>query len=335
MENKTVKFSTKIINDGKVYLKTSDVSKALGYSKQQDFINEHLQLVEKISGVQCIRETDFNDLLSQNESALQNQEQIEITKIETLRGKIDSVMGFQGLKLLLARDYLQMMAARTGCSSIEEYILVHEIPAEKRKALHELIQENEYSKKSYQSMIDYLRDKERFDIDKIRSFGLDVQFLSSIKCDGRLNLDAYVVGKGVFCNVSDFGNYELWNDIYIDGNGDLILPWCNYDSSNAEEVLINLSQVDIEHDFSKYNAVENMIWCIENLNVEAMQDYETSVFSMYEDTINFDMPLELFVKVIKPDTVSTIFSDRIIDVETGLYLTDFDSEKVFEEDYED
>ena len=58
MANKTIKFNTKIINDNKVYLKASDVAKALGYSKQQDFINEHPQLVEKISGIQCIRETD-------------------------------------------------------------------------------------------------------------------------------------------------------------------------------------------------------------------------------------------------------------------------------------
>ena len=32
MANKTVKFSTIIINDNKVYLKASDVAKALGYS---------------------------------------------------------------------------------------------------------------------------------------------------------------------------------------------------------------------------------------------------------------------------------------------------------------
>lgn len=51
MANKTVKFNTKIINESKVYLKVSDVAKALGYSKQQDFIYEHSSLVEKISGV--------------------------------------------------------------------------------------------------------------------------------------------------------------------------------------------------------------------------------------------------------------------------------------------
>ena len=50
--------------------------------------------------------------------------------------------------------------------------------------------------------------------------------------------------------------------------------------------------------------------------------------------INFDMSVELLAKIIKPDAVSTIFTDKLIDLETGLYLTDFDKEKVFEEDFE-
>jgi len=54
---------------------------------------------------------------------------------------------------------------------------------------------------------------------------------------------------------------------------------------------------------------------------------------MYEDTIKFDMSLELLIKLIKPDTVSTIFTDQLIDLETYRIITDFESEKVFEEDF--
>lgn len=334
MANKTVKFNTKIINDGKVYLKVSDVAKALGYHKTQDFINQHHSLVVRISGVLCIRETDFNDLLSQNESALHNQGQIEITKIETLRSKVDSVMGFQGLKLLLARDFLQMMANRTGCASKEEYIIKHEIPAEKRKALQELMK-NGKSNSDYQNMIEYLHDKERLDIEKLHSFGLDVQYLVSIECDGRVDIDAYIAGHGVFCHTTDFGDYAVWNDMYIDENGDVILPYCNYDAQNPEKELINLSKPDVDHDFRKGNVVENMIWCIQNLDVTALEDYEYSVFGYFDFTINFDMGVELFVKIIKQDAVSTIYTDKLIDLETGLYLTEFDSEKVFKEEFSD
>ena len=334
MANKTIKFNTKIINDGKVYLKASDVAKALGYSKQQDFINNNPSLVEKISGVQCVRETDYNNLLSQNEYALSKQGQIEVTRIETLRSKIDTVMGMQGLKMLLARDYLQMMADRTGCKSKEEYILTHEIPKEKRKALQELIQDGK-SNSNYRNMIEYLNDKERLDIDKLRSFGLDVQYLVSIDCCGKVDIDAYVVGHGVFCHVSDFGDYAMWNEMYTDDNGDVILPYCNYDSKNPDEELINLSNPDVDYDFRQCNVVENMIWCIQNLKVEALEDYEFSVFSYFDRIINFDMSVELLAKIIKPDAVSTIFTDKLIDLETGLYLTEFDSDNVFKEDFSD
>ena len=53
-----------------------------------------------------------------------------------------------------------MMADRTGCKSKEEYILTHEIPKEKRKALQELVQDNK-SNSNYRNMVEYLYDKER------------------------------------------------------------------------------------------------------------------------------------------------------------------------------
>ena len=234
MANKAVKFNTKIINDSKVYLKVSDVAKALGYSKAHDFINEHSQLVEKISGVQCVRETDYNNLLSENEDALKAQGQIEVTKIETLRSKVDSVMSMQGLKMLLAGNFLQMMADKTGCASKEEYLVTHEIPKEKRKALQELIQDGK-SNSNYLNMVEYLHDKERFDIEKLHSFGLDVQYLVSIDCCGRVDIDTYMVGHGVFCHLTDLGDYAAWDEMYVDENGD---PWdMNYKHPGGEESL--------------------------------------------------------------------------------------------------
>lgn len=330
MKNKPVEFKTKLFHNDIVYLKLSDVVKALGY-KRKDFADKYSQLIEKISNIPCIKETDYNNLLAENEKALSQQGQIEVTKIETLRSKVNTIMSFQPLKFAFARDYLQKMAARTGCKSAEEYIILHEIPEEKRKCLQELIRKNDTSIKHYQEMIDYLNDKESFDIEKVKSFGLDLQYLTSIKSDGRLNLEVFVVGKGVFHRVTNFGDYELWNDMYLDDKGHLILPSYNYDYQ--EERLIDLSVADIDRDFSKYNVVENMLWCIENLKVEALEDYEFSVFYLYDDTINFDMSLELLVKVIRPDVIDTVYVDNIIDVETGMILTEFEKEKVFEEDF--
>lgn len=330
MAIKPVKFDTKLIHEGKVYLKASDVVKALGY-KRADFINEHSKLIEKISGVLCIRETDYNNLLAENETALSKQGQIEVTKIETLRSKIDSVMSFQQLKFALMRDYLQMMAARTGCKSVEEYILLHEIPEEKQKALTELMQDGK-SNANYLKMIEYLRT---FDMDKLHSFGLDMQYLVSIDCMGRVDIDAYIIGVGVFCKVTDLGDYASWEELHIDENGNVILPYYNCDAKNPEdrEKLINLSKPIVKHDFRESNVVENMLWCIQNLDVDVLEDYEFDVFGLCDGVIDFSMGIELLVKLIKPDAVSTIFTDKLIDVETGTIITEFDKEKVFEADF--
>ena len=107
MKNKPVEFKTKLFHEGKVYLQLSDVVKALGY-KRADFISEYSQLIEKISNISCIKETDYNNLLVENEKALSQQGQIEITKIETLRSNINSIMSFQPLKVALMRDYLKL-----------------------------------------------------------------------------------------------------------------------------------------------------------------------------------------------------------------------------------
>lgn len=266
-------------------------------------------------------------------SALHKQGQIEVTKIETLRSKIDCVLSFQGLKFALARDYLQMMAARTGCKSVEEYILLHEIPQEKQKALTELMQDGK-SNSNYLKMIEYLRT---FDMDKLHSFGLDMQYLVSIDCMGRVDIDTYMIGNGVFCKVTDLGDYASWEELHIDENGNVILPYYNYDSKNPEdkEKMINLSKPDVDHDFREGNVVENMIWCIQNLKVEALEDYEFAVFSYFDGVIDFQMSIELLAKIIKPDVVSTIFTDKLIDLETMQSITEFDKEKVFKEDFED
>jgi len=330
---KTVDFETKILHEGKVFLKVSDASKAFNYHKQQDFINEYPQLIKKISGIQCIKETDYNNLLSANNEALSRQGQIEITKVETLRSEINFMINIKSLELACscANNYLNIMADKTGCSSPEEYILKHEIPEEKKRILQQLMQTNEHRNKSYHDKVEYLRDKEQFDMDIIRYHGLDVQFLTSIESNGDMKLEAYVVGKGVFYNVTDYGDYALWNALHTNKEGDVILPWYNYNSNNPKTLMINLSKSNIDRDFSEFNVVENILWCIGNLDVKALEDYECSVFEYKDDTIDFCMPIELLAKMIRPDIVDIVYVDRIIDVGTELYLTEFDKEKVFAE----
>lgn len=331
MANKIIKFNTKVIRNNNVYLKVSDVAKVFNM-KMADFKQSHSDIIEKIPSCgDCILETEFNKLLSEDSSAMEKQGQLEMTKIESLRAKTDSVISFQPFKMLLGRSMLQQLADMKGCKSIEEYITTYELPEEMNKELKELMQNSERNT-GYIKMVDYTFHKtDEFDIEKIRSFGLDVQVLTSIKCDGRMNLDVFVVGKGIFYGITNYGDYEQWDNLYTNSNGDLILPYCDFDSNSPEEIEINLSQSGIDRNFQEHTVIENMLWCIENLKVTEIENYEYDVIGCNLDTIQFSVPIELLIKMIRPDAVRTIYVDKIVDLEYGGYLTDVKDMKVFAE----
>lgn len=331
MADKIIKFNTKIIHNNNIYLRVSDVAKVF-HLKITEFKELHPDMVEKIPSCgECINEMRFNQLLSNDSYAMKNQGQLEITKVESLRAKTASVINFQPFKILLGRSMLQRLADMNGCKSIEEYITKYELPEEMNKALRELLQTSKRNT-DYTKMVDYTFHKtDRFDIEKIRSFGLNVQVLTSIKSDGRMDLDVFVVGKGVFYRITNYGDYEQWDNLYADSNGDLILPLYDYDSKNPEEIEINLSQSGIDRDFREYTVIENMVWCIKNLLVTGIEDYEYEVIGCDLYTIKFSVSIELLIKMIRPDAVSTLFVDKVVDIDDECYLTDVKDMKVFSE----
>lgn len=331
MVDKIIKFNTKVIHNNNVYLKVSDVAKVFNM-KMADFKQSHSDIIEKIPACgDCILETEFNKLLSEDSSAMEKQGQLEITKIESLRAKTDAVISFQSLKMLLGRSMLQQLANMKSCKSIEEYITIYELPKEMNEALKEFLHKSE-SNTDYTKMVDYTFHKtDKFDIEKIMSFGLDVQVLTSIKSANSMDLDVFVVGKGIFYRITNYGDYEQWDNLYTDSNGNLILPFCDYVSKSSEEIKINLSQSGIDRDFREYTVIENMIWCIENLPVTEIEDYEYDVIGCDLETIKFSVSIELLIKMIRPDAVSTLFIDKVVEIDNECYLTDVKDMRVFAE----
>ena len=55
-----------------------------------------------------------------------------------------------------------------------------------------------------------------------------------------VGIEAYVAGKGVFYNVTDYGDYALWDALHTNKEGDVILPWYDYNSNNPKTLMINL-----------------------------------------------------------------------------------------------
>ena len=260
-KKKQIKFTTKIFHNNKVYLKLSDVTKALNYPTKQTFMDSHSDIVTRIKGIgDCILETDYNSLLVKDDNALLTQGHIEITKIETLRSKIDMVTGMYPLKFAFGKGYFDLMANRHGCMSVEEYILKYDLPQEEQKCLKE-IQEHRESNTYYKEEIAALYDKSKLDIDKLRQCGLDIQVMTQVTSDGHMNLISYIVGKGVFLEFSSY-EYHEWDKISIDEKGHILVPYFNFDDPEEEERLINLSDAGIDRDFRNYGIVENLAWCI-------------------------------------------------------------------------
>lgn len=326
---KEIKFKTKIFHESKVYLALSDVAKALNYPTKQSFVDAHNDIITRIKGIgDCILETDYNSLLVKDSVALAKQKHAEITKVDTLRSKIDMVTGMYPLKLAFGKGYFEMMARKYGCMSVEEYILKYDLPEEEQKCLKE-IQEHRESNTYYKEEVAALYDNSKLDIDKLRQCGLDIQVMTQITSNGHMGLVSYIVGEGVFLEFSSY-EYHEWDKISVDENGNILVPYFNYDDHPEDgERLINLSDVSIDRDFRSHSIVENLAWCIENLKVEPLEDYEYDVFHYHSDTIDFEIGIELLVKMIKPDASNTVYVNGIVDCEEEVYITDVDGQEVF------
>ena len=310
---KSIMFKTKIFHEGKMYLLVSDVTKLMEISEKA-FCKKYSDKIVEIPGCRkCIAETDFNLLISDDKELFKKMGMLEVTKVETLRSEIASIISFQPLKFMMAKEYLNMMKIKTGCKSEQQYVEKYEIPKEFDEALQRFMNSH-HDNSYYKSMINYLKNKECFDLDKIRELGLDIQYLSSITSDGSMTLEVFVVGKGIFYSVLEDDEGEQWNEIHIDEMGNIKLPYFSYYSDRVEERIINLSHTEVDRDFSRYNTVENIQWCIQNLNMKGIEDYEFDVLGYHSDAIDLRIHTDLLVKMIVPDAIDTIFTDQIIDL---------------------
>lgn len=230
-------------------------------------------MITRIKGIgDCILETDYNSLLVKDDKALLKQKHIEVTRVNTLRNRIDMITSMYPLKLAFGKKYFDLMAKRHGCMSVEEYILKYDLPEEEHKCLKE-IQEHKESHTYYKEEVNALYDKSKLDIEKLRQCGLDIQVMTQITTNGHMNLISYIVGVGVFIKFSSY-DYHEWENISIDEKGNVLVPYFNFDDPEEEEQIINLSDTTVDRDFRQYGITENLAWCIENLKVGSLEDYE-------------------------------------------------------------
>ena len=164
---KSIMFKTKIFHEVKMYLLVSDVTKMMEISEKA-FCKKYSDKIVEIPGCRkCIAETDFNLLISDDKELFKKMGMLEVTKVETLRSEITSIISFQPLKFMMAKEYLNMMKIKTGCKSEQQYVEKYEIPKEFDEALQRFMNSH-HDNSYYKSMLNYLKNKECFDLDKIR-----------------------------------------------------------------------------------------------------------------------------------------------------------------------
>lgn len=319
---KVVEFEVKVIYKNEVYLRVADVSKALGFKNQKAFVEENGDVVIKIKGCgSCIQESDYNQLLSNDETSLQKQGQLEVTKVQTLRSKIKDTLSMMPLKMIFGGQYFDMMAKHGGYTSVEDYIMSVEVPKDKEKCIEEinrLTELNQY----------YCRDveaiKDRLDIEKLKQFGLDLQQVTRIDSDGRMHLNSYIAGKGIFRRYSEY-SYDEYSELYLNEDNELILN--SYDD-DGELFTHNLSNSETDKDFRDYHIMDNLIWCCENLDMEEGNDYEYSVLQYSTDCIDVEISNGEVIKMINPRASRDIWVEGIVDFKEETYITCVDGMQV-------
>ena len=149
---KSIMFKTKIFHEGKMYLLVSDVTKMMEISEKA-FCKKYSDKIVEIPGCRkCIAETDFNLLISDDKELFKKMGMLEVTKVETLRSEIASIISFQPLKFMMAKEYLNMMKIKTGCKSEQQYVEKYEIPKEFDEALQRFMNSH-HDNSYYKSMI--------------------------------------------------------------------------------------------------------------------------------------------------------------------------------------
>ena len=149
---KSIMFKTKIFHEVKMYLLVSDVTKMMEISEKA-FCKKYSDKIVEIPGCRkCIAETDFNLLISDDKELFKKMGMLELTKVETLRSEIASIISFQPLKFMMAKEYLNMMKIKTGCKSEQQYVEKYEIPKEFDEALQRFMNSH-HDNSYYKSMI--------------------------------------------------------------------------------------------------------------------------------------------------------------------------------------
>ena len=302
---KTVEFEVKVIYKNEVYLRVADVSKVFGYKSQKSFIADYSDKVIKIKGCgNCIKQSDYNQMLDTDEEAYERQEIKEVTKVSDARINYNSSKSMLGLKMMFGLQQLAML----NCMTVDEYIEKVELPKNREDAISDTLRaKNNYDRYSK----DIAEIKDRFS--GLEQYGLELRFVTK-ESENSIDCRAYVVGNGFMREVTYFDEYCEYDKLYINENGDTILPFYNYDKDIRWEV--NLSEIKIDRDFRQYSMIENLGYIAqEEIAYKSTSDGHDDMFSYDEDMLSVYIETGFVSAMMKPNDSRYVYYDGIAEVE--------------------
>ena len=303
---KAVEFEVKVVFKGEVYLKVADVCKVFGYKTQKAFIADYSDKVIKIKGCgNCVKQSDYNEMLEADEEACQRQEIKEVTKVTDARIEYNGSKKILGLKKMFG---LQQLALASHMS-VDEYIMKVEIPSNREEAVSDTLKaKNDYDK--YNKKITEI--KRRFGCLDLEHYGLQLRFVTK-ESKNSIDFRAYLVGKGFMREVTYFDEYCEYDKLYINESGNVILPVYNYDDDIKWEV--NLSQSKIDRDFREFSMIENLLYIAQEeigYKSESDDDY---IFSYDDDVFSLWVEAEFVGTMMKPEDSRYVYYDGVAEIE--------------------
>lgn len=227
-----------------------------------------------------ISESDYNYLVHTGKIS----GALSLTKVRTLAAEKKGINDLKPLKFLVL----------TGFGKSHEEI-VHEIEEETKNELKRavsLLLNGNPVNVDYDTMLKLVREAESKPT--LTEAELTLQCLTKI-ANGRCALQCFLAGEGIF--------YELYAD--MDQLSDIDTLKCDsditfWDSTECDDVI--LSRMN-KRDFRQYSVLENILWCLQNLDVD---NEFTDEVSYHEGGLSLSVDLPLVMKYINPASFADV-----------------------------
>ena len=258
MERKLIR--QRVLLDEEPYLQVSVCADALDVP-EEEFLEKCKDLVNVQGCGPCVKESEFNDIVSENypDSGIGYQ----ITKASTLDIKRRTLLSLMPLKEMFLKTMGQLQGKDP--EELREYLWNVDFRQSEREYADKL--------RNRQREHDYIKEKkallhQAMKVIPMEEYGMEFQVLLCVN-EGSTSIDFFLAGDGFFkeyfptdpfdptnsLDISEYLGYEGWNDPIHEEDGSVRFFNGEYDT-----FVVPGKEGRIQRDFRKYSLMENLIF---------------------------------------------------------------------------